>query len=467
MIKDYFNDCMTLEALEQKHRKLVLQLHPDRNPDKAGATREFQEMQAQYEERKAELNGDYSGSQRARQRREQAEWEEREREERERKEREARRVDDVLNEARRNKGVGFDTYKAGAYVYARKVADDCKSGYDWDRLSGEKIVHVFYTFAAEPETVVKIETIVELDDKDIMGNILSDHLNGIYGGWEILQNATYTDKGKRVPKVVMFRSKHYCFFGNPRGDLCTIFDYYVPVNCADMFSDLLHVIAAEEQRKKAEEQRIAAERRAKLEAEQEPLIAAWSDKLITISAALTDDEKVAVAVSNLKKMLKAKFPGATFRLHESKGKYDVRWADGPMEPEVLDVMSLFYYGQFNPELSPWEERYGHISFFGERPSLFVHRFMSAITKATILEQLGQVTSAFATSGFFDEVEVDDNDWVLLHLLAGVDVNDGCTVTSKLVDGKHMVCVMNAVGFIFNHTSYIKQRKTKKRKAKAA
>ena len=67
-------------------------------------------------------------------------------------------------------------------------------------------------------------------------------------------------------------------------------------------------------------------------------------------------------------------------------------------------MSLFYYGQFNPELSPWEERYGHISFFGERPSLFVHRFMSVIAKATILEQLGQVTMAFATSGFFDEVK---------------------------------------------------------------
>lgn len=73
----------------------------------------------------------------------------------------------------------------------------------------------------------------------------------------------------------------------------------------------------------------------------------------------------------------------------------------------------------------------------------------------------------ATSGFFDEVAVDDNDWVLLHLLAGVDVNDGCTVTSRIVNGKHMVCVMNAVGCIFNHTSYIKPRKTKKRKAKAA
>lgn len=461
-MKDYFSDCYTLEALEQKHRKLVLQLHPDRNPDKADATREFQEMQAQYEERKAELNGDYSGSQRARQRRERAEREER-------REREAHIVDDVLNEARRHKGVGFDTFKAGAYVYARKVDQVADGSYDWDSMSGNDLVHVFYTYAAEPETVVKIETIVELDDKDIMGNILSIHLNGIYGGWEILQSANPNKgvKGKRVAKVVMFRSKRYCFFGNPMGDLCAIVDYYVPVNCAIMFSNLLHVIAEENRRKMEDEQRLATERRVKLKAEQEPLIAAWSDKLITISAALTDDEKVAVAVNNLKKMLKEKFPGATFRLHEAKGKCDVRWADGPTEPEVLDVMSLFYYGQFNPELSPWEERFGHISFFGERPSLFVHRFMSVITKATILEQLGQVASAFATSGFFDEVAVDDNDWVLLHLLAGVDVNDGCTVTSRFVNGKHMVCVMNAVGFIFNHTSYIKPRKTKKRKAKAA
>ena len=66
---------------------------------------------------------------------------------------------------------------------------------------------------------------------------------------------TYTRaKGKRVAKVVMFRSKHYCFFGNPMGDLYTIVDYYVPVNCADMFGDLLHVIANEERRKKEDEQ---------------------------------------------------------------------------------------------------------------------------------------------------------------------------------------------------------------------
>ena len=467
MIHDYFNDCYTLEALEQKHRKLVLQLHPDRNPDKADATRQFQEMQAQYEERKAELNGDYSGSQRARQRREQAEREEREREERERKEREARRVDDVLNEARRHKGVGFDTYQEGAYVYARKVVDDCKSGYDWDSLSGEEIVHVFYTYAAEPETVVKIETIVELDDKDIMGNILSDHLNGVYGGWEVLQNSTSTAKGKRVPKVVMFRSKHYCFFGNPRGDLCTIFDYYVPVNCADMFSDLLHVIAAQEQRKKEEQQRIAAVRRAKLEAEQNPLIAAWSEKLIPISAALAADEKQAVAVSNLKKILKDKFAGVTFRLNETQGLYKLQWTDGPMKEEVLKIMRLFCYGQFHHEMSPWEERYGHLSFGDPYTLSTTDRKMGVLTKATILQQLSEIVTAFVTSEYYDSVEIGDNDWMMIHLLAGVDTTDDDTCACRVNDGKRKVCVRDAVEFVFDHTSYIKTRKTKKRKAKAA
>ena len=467
MIHDYFNDCMTLEALEQKHRKLVLQLHPDRNPDKTGATREFQEMQAQYEARKAELNGDYSGSQRARQRREQAEREEREREERERKEREARRVDDVINEARRHKGVGFDTFTEGTYVYARKVVDDCKSGYDWDSLSGEQIIHVFYTYAAEPETVVKIETIVELDDKDIMGNILSDSLNDVYGGWEVLQNATDTEKGKRVPKVVMFRSKHYCFFGNPMGDLCTIFDYYVPVNCADMFSDLLHVIAAQEQRKMEEQQRLAAEQRAKLEAEQNPIIEAWSEKLIPISAALAADEKEAVAVSNLKKILKDKFSSVRFCLKFMQGLYKLQWTDGPMEEEVLKIMRLFCYGKFHLELSPWEERYGHLSFGDPYTLSMTDRKMGVLTKATILQQLGEIVTAFATSGYDDEVEVQDNDWMMIHLLAGVDMADGDTCRCRMEDGKRTVCVSDAVRFVFDHTSYIKTRKTRKRKAKAA
>ena len=469
MIHDYFNDCYTLEALEQKHRKLVLQLHPDRNPDKADATREFQEMQAQYEERKAELNGDYSGSQRARQRREQAEREEREREERERREREAHIVDDVLNEARRNKGVRFDTFKAGAYIYARKVDQGAHGPYDWDNMSGDDLVHVFYTYAAEPETVVKIETVVELDDKEIMGNILSNYLNDIYGGWEILQSANPNKgvKGKRVAKVVMFRSKRYCFFGNPMGDLHTIVDYYVPVDVALMFGMNLGDIAEEDRRKKEEEQRLAAERRAKLEAEQKPLIEAWSDKLIPISAALTEDEQEAVGVSNLQKMLKDKFPGVAIRSQNIKGFHQIHWKDGPMKQEVLKIMMLFCYRQLNNETSPWEERYGHITFWDTLEGGATNREMGILTKAEILHQLAGIMSGFATVGYYDYLVVSDDEWMMLHLLAGVNMNDGDTCACRVNDGKRKVRVADAVNYVFDHTSYIKTRKTKKRKTKAA
>lgn len=470
MIHDYFNDCMTLEALEKKHRKLVLQLHPDRNPDKADATREFQEMQAQYEERKAELNGDYSGSQRARQRRERAEREEREREERERRERESHIVDDVINEARRNKGFGyrFDTFKAGAYVYARKLDQGAHGSYDWDSMSGNDLVHVFYTYAAEPETVVKIETIVELDDKDIMDNILSDYLNGVYGGWEILQSANPNRgvKGKRVAKVVMFRSKRYCFFGNPMGDH-VISDYYVPVNCAIMFGMILGDIAEQERRKKEEEQRLAAERRAKLEAEQEPLIAAWNDKLITISAALTEEERETVAVSNLKKMLKDKFPGAAIRVTKSKvmsHAYQLVWEDGPMLDEVNETACLFetYNSAYGDIVTPWNERFGRISLFD------AVRVMSTLAKASILEQLGEVSDVFTTAGYDDYVEVSDMDWTMINLMVGKMVEEGkgdwfC----HMQNGKRMVQVGNVVEYIFNNTSYVKKPKAKKKAVKAA
>lgn len=427
-------------------------------------------MQAQYEERKAELNGDYSGSQRARQRRERAEREEREREERERRERETHIVDDVLNEARRNKGFGyrFETFKAGSYVYARKVDQVADRPYCWDSMSGNDLVHVFYTYAAEPETVVKIETIVELDDKDIMDNILSDHLNGVYGGWEILQSANPNRgvKGKRVAKVVMFRSKRYCFFGNPMGDY-VISDYYVPVNCAIMFGMILGDIAEQERRKKEEEQRLAAERRAKLEAEQESLIAAWSDKLIAISAALTEEERETVAVSNLRKMLKARFPGAAIRVTKSKvmsHAYQVVWEDGPMLDEVNETACLFetYNSAYGDIVTPWNERFGRISLFN------AVRVMSTLAKASILEQLGEVSDVFTTAGYDDYVEVSDMDWTIINLMVGKTVEEGkgdwfC----HMQNGKRMVQVGNVVEYIFNNTSYVKKPKAKKKAAKAA
>lgn len=450
MIEEYFRNCCTEEELQKEHRRLVIKMHPDRNPDDPDATAKFQEMQAQYEERLAELHGDYRAGAKGR----------------ERKEREKHRVEEVINMARKNKGVGFDTYKAGAYVYARKVDQVADGSYDWDSMSGNDLVHVFYTYAAEPETVVKIETIVELDDNEILGNVLSNYLNGIYGGWEILQSANPNKgvKGKRVAKVVMFRSEHYCFFGNPMGDLCTIVDYYVPVNCAIMFGMILGDIAEEERRKEEERQREMDKLKEKIVAEQQPLIAAWSDKLIAISVALTDEEKETVAVSNLRKMLKSRFPGAAIRVTKSKvmsHAYQVVWEDGPMLDEVNETACLFetYISAYGNIVSPWNERFGRISLFD------AVRVMSTLAKASILEQLGEVSDIFTTAGYDDYVEVSDMDWTMINLMVGKMVEESkgdwfC----HMQNGKRMVVVRNVVEYIFDNTSYVKKPKAKKRKA---
>ncbi len=42
---EYFEHCMTHEQLEQEHRRLVIKMHPDRNPNDPEATAKFQEMQ--------------------------------------------------------------------------------------------------------------------------------------------------------------------------------------------------------------------------------------------------------------------------------------------------------------------------------------------------------------------------------------------------------------------------------------
>ena len=452
MIPEYFNHCMTEDELRKEHRRLVVKMHPDRNLDDPDATAKFQEMQAQYEERLAELHGDYRASAKGRERRERAE----------REQREANRVNDVINEARRNKSVRFDTLKAGAYIYARKVEQGCGGAYEWDYLRGRDIVSMFFDHAAEPETVVKIEAVVELGDKEIMESCLSNAIDAIYGGWETLQNPTNTAKGKRVPKVVMFRSQRFCFFGNPKGDH-VVSDYYVHVSAAVMFGALFIQMADEKQRKEEERQRKMAELKAKIVAEQQPLIAAWEGKLIAISAALTTEEKETVAVSNLRKMLKARFPGAAIRVTKSKvicRAYQLIWQDGPTVYEANETARLFEsYGDI---VTPWNERFGRISLFN------AVRRMSTLAKASILEHLGEVSDVFTTAGYDDYVEVSDTDWMMINLMVGKTVEEGkddwfCHTQN----GKREVQVGNVVEYIFDNTSYAKKPKAKKKAVKTA
>lgn len=461
MIQDYFSKCMTIDDLNREHRRLVVQMHPDRNHDDPDATAKFQEMQAQYEERKAELNGDYSGSRRARERRERAAREDRERQERERRQREASRVEQVINEARRNKGVEFHSFKVGDYIYARKVVS--WNLYMWRYITGSQLLQSVWKKQVEQETVVKIEAIIEVSDDDFFNDALCDAMDDeIYGGYEVLQQANPkggVPKSKRVAKVVMFRSQHYCAFGNPMGDMRTIAEYYMPINYEDMFSDKLHQIAAEQEREEQERKRIEAERKAKLLAEQQPMIDEWHGKLITISAALTNKEREAVAIDNLKTMLKMKFPGVKFNAKKDVNNWTLlQWTDGPSELEVYEVCKLFNDRPcYASVYTPWQERYG----FAETGELV--RNMSTVTKAKILEQLASVTEAFGTSKLNDDVEVSDFDWMMLHLLVGVNVNNTDTrlCESTTVGNIRKVCVADAIRYIFDLTSYTKEKKTEK------
>ena len=465
MIQEYFSKCNTIDELNREHRRLVVQMHPDRNPGDPEATAKFQEMQAHFEERKAELNGDCSGSRRARERRERAAREDRERQERERIQREASRVEHVINEARKNKGINFLHLKVGDYIYARKV-NDYRHGFDWGHLTGDDLLRVVSKAGVAEGTVIKIEAIIDLFDQSLLDGYLCDAMGEeIYGGYEVLQQANPkggVPKLKRVAKVVMFSSKNYCAFGNPMGDMSAIADYYMPINYEEIFSDKLHQIAAEHERAEQERKRIEAERKAKLLAEQQPMIDEWHGKLITISAALTNKEREAVAIDNLKTMLKAKFPGVKFNTKKDVNNWTCfTWTDGPSEPEVMEVCKLFNGRPHHAAVyTPWQERYG----FAETSKTVRH--MSAVTKAKILEQLADVTEAFGTSDLTDYVEVSDFDWMMLHLLVGVQVNESPDKLCECMidDNKRMVNVASAIRYIFDHTSYVKEKKTKKQTA---
>jgi len=463
-MKSYFDKCMNIEQLEQEHKRLVIQLHPDRNPDNPDATEEFQEMQQQYEERKAELNGDYTKARKGRERRER---EARERAERERKERERRKVEMAVEQARLNRSKSHMELKAGDYIYARGV-EFTRSMFDWSHLTADDLLRVALAKGVKDECVVMIEVIINVSDRKFWEMQMSGEIPSgcIYGGWEVLQKpdpAAGIRKGQRVAKVVMFRSEHYCCFGNPMGD-STISDYYVPCNYETMYSDRLHRIKADMEREAMEKARIEAEKKAKLLAEQQPLIDEWSPKLIAMSAGLSQSERQTVAVDNMKKVLKAKFPGVTFRIKTNRyGETSVAWEDGPMVEDVLTATDLFNTWLQPRELTPWQERFGTVCINAGD----YDRKMSTLTKASILQQLGQVTDVFTKTDFHDEVTVDDFSWMMLHALVGIAVSDPdarLCMSTMHADGRRTVTPAQAVSFIFRHTSYTTKKAAKKKAA---
>lgn len=464
-MSNYFDNCMTHEQLKKEHRRLVMKMHPDRNPNDPEATAKFQEMQQQYEERKAELNGDYTKSARGRERRER---ERREREERERKERERNRLAEVLEQARLNKQKRHTELKKGDFVYAQMVPNVGGTPNGWADMTVEDILRVSLKDNMNGETVVMVEEIIECQDYDMMNCSLSKLMGStetgrIYGGWETIQSADPANgirKAKRVAKVVLFRSKDYCAFGNPQGD-SFVSDYYMRPDFGTMYSDHLHRIYQRMRQEEEKKARIEAERKARIEAEQRPLIDEWAPKLITISRGLTDAEQQTVAVSNLKAVLKGKFPGVTFTIKTNRyGETSVTWEDGPTVEEVVVAADLFNDWLQLTEPTPWQERFGRVTV----NTADFNRKMNVLTKARILQQLGGVVDAFCQGDIDDEVTVSDDDWTMLHLMVGVSTSDPdaqlCLSTLK-ADGTRRVHIGTAVRYVFERTSYVKVKVTRK------
>ena len=463
---NYFDNCMTHEQLEQEHRRLVIKMHPDRNPDNPNATAEFQEMQAQYEERKAELNGDYSKARKGRERREQAE---RERKERERKERERNRLAEVLEQARKNKTKSHQVIHVGDFIYARSVKKNMFE--DMTSPTMADLLRQAMRNGVADETVVMVELVVRVPDSECFDSFCPDaYIPGgcVYGGWETIQRADPSNgiREKRVAKVILFWQGNRCLMGNPKGDPA-ISDYYMPHNYEAMYQQELHDIRADMERKRQEQKRIEAERKARIEAEQRPLIEEWAPKLISLSRGLSDSERQTVSVENMKRLLKGKFPGVKFTVKTNRyGESSVTWEDGPTEYAMADATDLFNTWLKLDGPTPWMEQFGSLSInLGD-----INRKMSTLTKARILQDLGQVTEAFREGEMSDEVTVSDWDWQMLHAMCGVQVSDEqahhCMSTMH-ADGRRTVTIQAAVRYVFQHTNYVKPKTTTKRQKQAA
>ena len=256
--------------------------------------------------------------------------------------------------------------------------------------------------------------------------------------------------------------------GSPMGDPM-ISRFYMPCGYGDMYQKQLDAMLAQIRYEQQEQQRIEAERKARIEAEQRPLIDEWAPKLITISRGLTDAEQQTVAISNLKAVLKGKFPGVTFTIKTNRyGESSVTWEDGPTVEEVVVADDLFNDWLQLTEPTPWQERFGRVTI----NVADFNRKMNVLTKARILQQLGGVTEAFSQGDINDDVTVSDDDWTMLHLMVGVSVGDeGATLCRSAMqpDGTRRVHIGTAVRYVFDRTSYVKAttKKTKRTARQAA
>lgn len=234
--------------------------------------------------------------------------------------------------------------------------------------------------------LMRIDKIVEMTDKELSALSFWKFNGGVDGG-SFSDDApavgfsalSWSQKHSFIDSVCLIRTPTRWVAVDPQGYTCSRYVYF-PLSWRVLFADsysLAKTIREERKRKEQEEK----EARDKAQREEYAARAARAVALMekTKAKVYQEDEKRTEVrlTSNLRRYLSVCFPAVKFEIKKSSWGYfsrTIRWAGGPTEKEVNEVLEVMKGDHWAPEegYNPGEERRYLSNDFTDRYGFLIH-----------------------------------------------------------------------------------------------
>lgn len=219
---------------------------------------------------------------------------------------------------------------------------------------------------------------------------------------------------------------------------------YVPIEWPVMLADELETVKAFQAKRQAEQERQAAEEKARRLAEYRERCAKWSHLMRNVEEMEQDGTASARKIDNARKsnilaMCAAAFPGVKFSVSVRRGwgaDFDLTWADGPTEEEFNESVDLDLFCSRRDTFNGWDDstdvyytefaEFARLTMGSNGGDIKATREMSDEARAALLADIFAAVSAANVTdkhGYYNNYTYTAKEAEAVAAALGVDVFD--------------------------------------------